>query len=168
MSPWASPLEPVKKKVGNTRLVTDLRGLKKQTVKESYPLTNIQEILHRLKGATVFSSLYACGAYHAVRIKPGSRVCTAFISPLRVFQYIQILFGLANSGSAAGCWTLPSRRWTGTSGHHTCKTKLFQSEVEYLGHKISKGGVLMIPKYVQKIKDWPVPKSGKEGTWSTR
>ena len=42
------------------------------------------------------------------------------------------------------------------------KTKLFQSEVEYLGHKISKGGVSMIPGYVQKIKDWPVPKSGKE------
>ena len=44
-----------------------------------------------------------------------------------------------------------------------CKTKLFQSEVEYLGHRISKGGVSMIPEYVQKIKDWPVPKSGKEG-----
>ena len=41
-----------------------------------------------------------------------------------------------------------------------CKTK--QSEVEYLGHKISKGGVLMIPEYIQKIKDWPQPKSGKE------
>ena len=26
-----------------------------------------------------------------------------------------------------------------------CKTKLFQSEVEYLGHKISKGGVSMVP-----------------------
>ena len=36
------------------------------------------------------------------------------------------------------------------------KTKLFQSEVEYLGHKISKGGVSLIPEYVQKIKDWPV------------
>ena len=43
-----------------------------------------------------------------------------------------------------------------------CKHKLFQSEVEYLGHKISKGGVLMIPEYEQKIKDWPVPKSGME------
>ena len=43
-----------------------------------------------------------------------------------------------------------------------CKTKLFQSEVEHLGNKISKGGVLMIPEYVQKIKDWPVRKSGKE------
>ena len=43
-----------------------------------------------------------------------------------------------------------------------CKTKLFQSEVEYFGHKISKGGVSMIPEYVQKIKDWPVLQSGKE------
>ena len=42
--------------------------------------------------------------------------------------------------------------------------------MEYLGHKISKGGVSMIPEYVQKIKDWPVQKikdwpvqkSGKE------
>ena len=42
------------------------------------------------------------------------------------------------------------------------KTKLFQSKVEYLVHKISKGGVLMIPEYVQRIKDWSVPKSGKE------
>ena len=45
-----------------------------------------------------------------------------------------------------------------------CKTKLFQSELEYLGHKISKGRVSMIPEYVRKIKDWPVPKSGKEVT----
>ena len=39
-----------------------------------------------------------------------------------------------------------------------CKTKLFQSKVEHLGHKISKGGVSMIPEYT----DWPVPKTGKE------
>ena len=43
-----------------------------------------------------------------------------------------------------------------------CKTKLFQSEVEYYGHKISKGGVSMIPEYIQKITYWPVLKTGKE------
>ena len=43
----------------------------------------------------------------------------------------------------------------------TCKTKPFQYEVEYLGHKINKGGVKMIPEYLQKIKAWPVLKSGK-------
>ena len=49
ISPWVSPLVPVKKKDGRTRWVTDLRELNKQTVKDSYPLTNIQEILHSLK-----------------------------------------------------------------------------------------------------------------------
>ena len=43
-----------------------------------------------------------------------------------------------------------------------CKTKLFQSKVEYLGHRIRQGGVSMTPEYVQKIKKWPVPKTGKE------
>ena len=45
-----------------------------------------------------------------------------------------------------------------------CKTKLFQSEVEYLGHRVSKEGFSMIPEYVQKIKEWPIPKMGKEVT----
>ena len=46
-------------------------------LKDSYLLTNIQEILHSLQGASVFFSLDACRAYHAdhaVRIEPGSRV----------------------------------------------------------------------------------------------
>ena len=37
VSPWASPLVPVKKKDGRTRWVTDLRELNKQTIKDSYP-----------------------------------------------------------------------------------------------------------------------------------
>ena len=32
-----------------------------------------------------------------------------------------------------------------------CKTKLFQTEVEYQGQRISKEDVSMIPEYVQKI-----------------
>ena len=72
MSPWASALVPVKKKDRRTRWVMDLRELNKQTVKDSYHLTNIQEIIHSSQGATVFSSLDACGAYHAVRIESGS------------------------------------------------------------------------------------------------
>ena len=88
VSPWASPLVPVKKKDGWTRWVTDLKGLNKHTITDSYPLTNIPEILHSLKGATRFSSLDACGAYHAVRIKPGGHACTSFISTFGTFMYI--------------------------------------------------------------------------------
>ena len=41
ISPWVSQLVPLKKKDERTRLVTDLRELNKQTVKDNYPLTNI-------------------------------------------------------------------------------------------------------------------------------
>ena len=51
---------------GRTRWVTDLRIL---TVKDVYPLTNIQENLQKLKGTTIVMSNGACGAYHCVRIK---------------------------------------------------------------------------------------------------
>ena len=34
-----------------------------------------------------------------MRIEPGSRVCTAFISPCSTFQYIRMPFGLANARS---------------------------------------------------------------------
>ena len=65
-------LRPVKEKDKQTRWVTDLRELNKQTVKDSYLVMDIQEILHSLQGTTVFFSLDACGAYHAVRINPSS------------------------------------------------------------------------------------------------
>ena len=41
---------------------------------------------------------------------------------------------------------------------------MFHSELEYLGHRISKEGVSMVPEYVQKIKEWPFPKKCKEVT----
>ena len=81
VSPWALPLILVKKK--------DARNGSQ----------NMMEILHSLQGTTVFSSLDACGAYHAVRIEPGSQVWTACIILFYTFQYVQMPFGLANAGS---------------------------------------------------------------------
>lgn len=42
------------------------------------------------------------------------------------------------------------------------KCKLFQETVEYLGHLVSKDGIRMIPSYVERILDWPLPKTTKE------
>ena len=91
----------MKKKDGWRRWVTDLRELNKQRIKDSCPLTNIQEILHSLRGATVFFlSLDACRSYHAVRIQAGSRVCTPLSAPSAHSNiYIHMRFGLASAGS---------------------------------------------------------------------
>ena len=53
--------------------------------------------------------------------------------------------------------------------HSACGMKLklkkchvAQDQVEYLGHLVNTEGVQMIPSYVDKILDWPLPQTGKE------
>ena len=42
------------------------------------------------------------------------------------------------------------------------KTHLFQSEADYLGFRVTKDGIKMRDDYVEKITNWPVPKTPKE------
>ena len=42
------------------------------------------------------------------------------------------------------------------------KTKIFQTETEYLGHKVSQGRVQMLDQYVKDIQSLPRPTSCKE------
>ena len=42
------------------------------------------------------------------------------------------------------------------------KTYFFQSSIVFLGHVLSKDGISPNPEKVNKVKDWPVPKSAKE------
>ena len=45
---------------------------------------------------------------------------------------------------------------------NTEKTHLFRQEVEYLGHLIWEKGNTLLPSYVNKITEWPLPTTGKE------
>jgi len=38
------------------------------------------------------------------------------------------------------------------------KCEFFKTEIQYLGHVISKDGIAIDPKKVKAISDWPVPK----------
>ena len=42
------------------------------------------------------------------------------------------------------------------------KTKLFETEVDYLGHRVSEDGIKMKTEYLAKIRDWPTPRTTKE------
>ena len=42
------------------------------------------------------------------------------------------------------------------------KTRLFQESCEYLGHQLSASGIGMVDNYIQRILDWPAPKTVKE------
>ena len=42
------------------------------------------------------------------------------------------------------------------------KCSLFTEEVKFLGHIINAQGIFMDQSYIEKIKNWPVPETGKD------
>ena len=42
------------------------------------------------------------------------------------------------------------------------KCSIFRDRVDYLGHSVSSNGVSTISSYIDKIRDWPLPSTGKE------
>jgi hypothetical protein len=99
-STWAFPIVGVRKKNSDvTRWCVDYRLLNRKIVKDAYPLQSIENNLHKLQGAKIFSTLDSAGAYHSVEIHPESRECTAFITPFGQFQFARMPFGLSNAGA---------------------------------------------------------------------
>src|ERR1041384_7997977 len=69
VSPFGAPVLFVHKKEGTLRLCVDYRALNKITIKNKYPLPQIEELTDRLVGAKYFSKLDLYFGYHQIRIK---------------------------------------------------------------------------------------------------
>lgn len=96
---FASPVILVKKKNGDSRLCVDYRALNAITVKDRYPLPNIDDQVSKLAGKSFFTSLDLAQSYHQVKIDPQDTHKTAFITPQGHFEYTRVPFGLANAPS---------------------------------------------------------------------
>jgi hypothetical protein len=57
LSSWGAPILFVEKKDSSKRLVVDYRSLNEVTIKNKYPLPNINDLFDQLKGAKVFSKI---------------------------------------------------------------------------------------------------------------
>ena len=56
-SPWMAPAVFVRKKTGELRMCVDYREVNKQTSKDAYPLSLVDEVLDRLSGSTRLARL---------------------------------------------------------------------------------------------------------------
>lgn len=81
ISPWSSPLVVVPKKNGEKRVCVDFRALNARTVKNSYSLPYLQEVLDSLKDSCLVSTIDLKSGFHQVPLAPGSRPLTAFSVP---------------------------------------------------------------------------------------
>lgn len=96
-SPYSSPVVLVRKKSGELRMCVDYRGLNARTIKDAYPLPRIEESLDALNGAAIFSTMDLQSAYYQVEIAEEDKAKTAFTTPVGLFEFNRMAFGLCNA-----------------------------------------------------------------------
>lgn len=96
-SPWVSPVLLVKKKDGSIRFCVDYRKLNDVTVKDSFPLPKIDDLLDRLAGYSWYSTLDLKSGYWQVKVDPADRPKTAFSIGKGLWQFVVMSFGLCNA-----------------------------------------------------------------------
>jgi hypothetical protein len=77
-SPWAAPVLFVSKKDGSRRMCVDYRSLNEVTIKNKYPLPQIEDLFDQMKGAKIFSKIDQRLGYHQLKIQAKDVPKTAF------------------------------------------------------------------------------------------
>ena len=96
-TPWVSPIVIVPKGKDKIRVCVDMRMPNTAVMRERHPTPTMDEIIHDLTGATVFSKLDLHQAYHQVELDPESRYLTTFVTHKGLRRYTRLMFGLSSA-----------------------------------------------------------------------
>jgi hypothetical protein len=96
-SPWGCPALFVKKKDGSLRICVDYRPLNAVTIKNKYPLTQIDVLFDPLAGAKIFSKIDLHFCYHQIKIRPCDVPKTTFSTRYGLYEFLVMSFGLTNA-----------------------------------------------------------------------
>ena len=81
VTPWLSPLIPIPKKGGDLRLVLDMRVPNQALERRRIQFPTVDDILHKMEGATVFTEVDLSQGYLQISLAQESRPITAFQTP---------------------------------------------------------------------------------------
>lgn len=96
-SQTATPFFFVEKKDGSLRPCQDYWKLNKATVKNTYPLPLIGDLIDKLQGALIFTKLDLQNGYNNIRIKKGDECYGTKSYPFPSFSYSTILSSISHS-----------------------------------------------------------------------
>jgi len=96
-SPHSSAIFSIPKKDGELRWVVDFRQVNSNTVPDRYPIPCIEDLLPRIRNASVFSRIDLKSAYWQVGIRQEDQEKTAFVTPFGLYEWRVLAFGLTNA-----------------------------------------------------------------------
>ena len=97
-SPYAAPALLVAKKDASWRMVVDYKRLNSITIKDNYPLPNMERTIQLLgRGYRYFSKLDMKSGFWQIPIKEENKHKTAFVTPNGLFEWNVLAQGLKNS-----------------------------------------------------------------------
>ncbi len=94
MSEWCSPVVIVPKKDGSLRVCIDFRKRNAQSQFDAYPMPRVDDLLERIGRAKYITTLDLCKGYWQIPLEPTSRPYTAFRTPIGLYQFTVLPFGL--------------------------------------------------------------------------
>ena len=98
-TPWVSPIvtPPKPKDPDKVRICVDMRQANMAIQRERHLTPTMDDVIHELNGARVFSKLDLNKGYHQLELHPDSRYITTFTTHLGLRRYKRLSFGISSA-----------------------------------------------------------------------
>lgn len=94
---WVSPVVVVPKSCGEIRLCVDMRMANEAVIRERHPIPTVDEVLHDVNNAVMYSKLDLRWGYHQIELDPKSREITTFVTHKGIYRYKRLMFGISSA-----------------------------------------------------------------------